>query len=744
MKKILLIVVIVLLGSAAAWQIHQVSRKKADLDQMARLQEGTLKPAATGPTAADIVPSDCSFFSTNLLLKEQLDKVRGSAALKRILDLPLVQLQLATIGAFPQVQQARQLFQTSPLARDSLEVAKDALSDEVFVCGDKSWVEVSKAILAFVHDSQLLDLKAALGEARRAVAGTPVDIDPAEKVAEKKLGMIRSILKHRDGLFAPGTIIGFKLSGSEEKLEGVLEEVSGRINDSLALPATVRTMEVHGNKYYSVTITDDVVPPGTIEKIRARLVEKGCTADEASEFTEWMKSGTVVVAAGYHKPYFIVSIGRDTAFLERLGQGDPLLGSPPFEPVERFKDRRVASIGYVSREMSAVGRFDPDQLKEMARGVIGELPEDKIPDGFKKDLEEKLAKISQDIEATLPEPSEIVSVSILNRGVESFSFSKSPQPGVDYSRPLTIMENTGGSPMFAAAAGSTGSAAEYETFRTWAGALYGTVRTYLVPELGEEKREKYEQLRAAVVPFLRAVDDATRNSLLPAIDAGQSLVVVDTGLRVDRIWKDRVLDTPLPLPAPSVAVELKDPVKFKEAVKAYVAAAENFVNETGRLKGAATAGQGGEFKAPAPEVEPIKDGKVYLYTPVRWLDAEVRPGVAVTDDLAVFSLSPSRAEAMCGKEGMPENDVVPMDLPSGCVLQFRTAPLLECVSEWADYIVKRKVGGEGGEESQAAAIMRQHMNALLQSIGAFKGLASRTYLDGDYVVTHSWAEFRDD
>lgn len=763
MKKALWIIVIVLLSGVAVWQICEVRKRKAGIEQIVRVGEDAGKSATVVAeeenkeeiTAASIVPADCSFFSSNLLLKDQFVKVRDSEAMKRLLSLPIVQVQLLQLRSLPQFQQAKDLLETSPPARDAIEVAKDAISNEVFVCGDASWVKVLDSFVAWTNDVRICNFKAGMREGIRGAQGSP-GVEDAGDVASGAIGQsgafdtvetVKSLLKYRDGLFTPGMLIGLKLSGSEEKLRHILESITARINESLALPATVNQVEINGNRYYTMAITRDAVPEGTFEKIRGKLESAGCTQQEASEFIDWAKSIKVVVTAGYCKPYFIVSIGSDNAFLERLGRAASLDGSPVFAPVNRFKGRRVASIGYASWQMAVAGRFDPGQFREMARALIDALPEEKSPEGFSESLDEKLEKFSRDIEATMPVPSEIVSVSILNRGVESFTFTKSPQPGVDYSRPLTILEHAGGSPILAAACGSSGCAGEYETLRKWALSSYGLVQTYLAPELGEEKRDRYERLRSVAIPFLRVVDEATRQHLIPAVDAGQSLVVVDTGMRISKLWKDRVLESPLPFLMPAYAIELKDAAQFKAAIKAYAAASEELVNSAARLKQVAPGDEEAEFSVPAPEVTPLEEGKVFLYTPSKWLDAEIQPNLAVKDDLAVFSLSPGQTEAMCRKEEMPENEVVAMDLPSGCVFRFRSEPLIGCVREWVNYRFRERSPDEATEGEGAAAvtaILKQTVEELLNAIGTFKGITSRTYMDGDYVVTHSWAEFRDE
>lgn len=89
-------------------------------------------------TAADIVPADCDFFSTSLMLREQWNGVANSNAFKKIWNLPFVQMGWAQAQSQPQFEMAMQFLQT-PEVVEVLDVLKDGFSKEMFTYGEKGW-----------------------------------------------------------------------------------------------------------------------------------------------------------------------------------------------------------------------------------------------------------------------------------------------------------------------------------------------------------------------------------------------------------------------------------------------------------------------------------------------------------------------------------------------------------------------------------------------------------------------------
>ena len=65
-----------------------------------------------------------------------------------------------------------------------------------------------------------------------------------------------------------------------------------------------------------------------------------------------LKQMTLVVAVGLRDDFLLVSIGSSTDALARLGQGQSLADRPELAPLQKFADKRLISVGYISKAMA--------------------------------------------------------------------------------------------------------------------------------------------------------------------------------------------------------------------------------------------------------------------------------------------------------------------------------------------------------------------------------------------------------
>src|SRR5262249_20249209 len=114
-----------------------------------------------------------------------------------------------------------------------------------------------------------------------------------------------------------------------------------------------------------------------------------------------------------------------------------------------------------------------------------------------------------------------------DRGQESYTYNYTPQPGLDGSKPLTILEHVGGSPLLAVAGRSAYDPAEYQAFSKFIKTLWGHADQIALSKLKGEDREKYQKTMAVLVPQVKRLDEITGTLLLPALADGQSAFVLD-------------------------------------------------------------------------------------------------------------------------------------------------------------------------------------------------------------------------
>src|SRR5262249_26254135 len=127
-----------------------------------------------------------------------------------------------------------------------------------------------------------------------------------------------------------------------------------------------------------------------------------------------------------------------------------------------------------------------------------------------------LAELSRDIEPLIPSVGAAVSCSFLTgQGYEGYGYDWSESPGLDSSKPLTILDHLGGSPLVAIAARLHHSPERLQIARKWLGKVPGYLDEFLVPHLEAEQKEKYQAVTKIAFPLLERLGKTTETMLVP-------------------------------------------------------------------------------------------------------------------------------------------------------------------------------------------------------------------------------------
>lgn len=684
----------------------------------------TTRAASTG-TAADIVPADCAFFSTSTQLRRQYDAIVKSKAFGRIKNLEYLQMGWQQLKALPQYQHVMDVLET-PLAKEALAVLQDGFSQEFFVYGGRGWAELFGVLFEFQQQNLI-------GTIRAAVTKQQPNALPA---------LVSTVLAHRD-LRMPPIVFGCKIA-DKARAEKLLDQIQQAI-EGVPTPVKPERKPINGGSLLATVLSAKLIPMNRDDVVQG-LARANVAADDAGRLFDWMQEQTLAVSLGIKGDYFILSVGADNAHLLSLGAGAVLSDSPSLQPIAKhLGNRNLVGIGYASLAIQSLNELDAkagaQSLGQMLDPVAAFLPPELVA-RLRKDIPEVLG----DIAAAAPKPSEMVEVAILNNGIERFAYSKSPTPGIDYSKPLTILRHAGAAPMLAFAWQSASSAKEYDRAVHWAKRFFGYWTDFGLPLLRDEQRQQYQRFADIVLPALDAIERTTRAKLLPSVDAGQGLIVLDTDLRIQPIAGLPVAFVkPMPMFELAIVCTLNDRKLFVEAMSEYLATLDGVIPKIAALSG----GQLPEpFRIPRPSETPFgNEASMYAYGFISGFTSLVGPDLSphaiVSDDLLILSLSPKMSQRLLKPSSDALAGAVDFGAPSGSAAIVRPAGLWSAVREWLEYAERVPGSPLGPQGPGGGKAVREHLDVVLDALGTYRGTTSRSFRDGDYVVRHSLSRFED-
>lgn len=683
---------------------------------------GMARPVYAGDatnTAADIVPADCGLFSTSLHLREQFDTVAKSNAVKRILDLNLVKMawqQATSSGEYRQFLEALRM----PEVQEAIPLVVDALSDEMFVFTDNELANLLSIVNRVQNRMNLMQLT--------RMGRSP---SPNEILAE--------VLQLADKTKVPVAILGFK-STKHEAIKAHIEKLV-KLAERCPVPMNVTVEKTAKGEFTnfelsleSQKVTDDQVlgylqGPGQIDE------------ESAKKLLAWGKSRKVFFSLGRHADYLILSIGPSLDHLKTLGE-KTLAQSNLLDPIRKHMDKRLLSLGYVSKRWSELNGEQFQGYLDLGNKALVQF-KDRMPPGLADRLNGDLKELGQAVEKALPTPTDMVSVARSNRGVETFVYQSGKTRGLDYSRKLDVLKYAGKSPLLAIAAATKDSDSDYETIVRFVKKAHGYWRDFGIGLVPEAEREKVMKLDAAIVELVGKFDTTTRTKMSKASNSEQGLMVVDIHNKFEGIPILMSFPKPMPMFQFGIVSTLKDGSLFEEGMGDYLTALDQFLGALPTILPETPIPP--NFRIPRPSATPYgADGNMYFYAAAGILDRSTLPHAVVMPNLLILATSPEFSkQALKATPSSAGEGVVALDQPSATVAVFNPSSLWPALRAWYDLgettpscpLSKMK-----GEEKQ---MIHQTLDVAAQVLGTFKGATSRTFLEGEHSVTHTWAHFED-
>jgi hypothetical protein len=700
------------------------------------LQSG--RAAEPNPPADSLkwIPADAAFYGTLLHGRAQWESLVQSQAWAKLKALPAVQTARQKLHA--EMKEGGSLAQVAQVLRQPenqqlIELLGDMFSEEVFFYSGPSWV-------GFLELAGQLNAAQSYGPLLMALSGKGEELE-ANRMQVAML--LRTLANNRNAIQVPDQIIGFKLSETThardqlKRLETFLTSLEGQFP---ALKGRVKHIKRAGGSFLTLTLDGTLVPWDQVPLTRFEPKE-----GEFEDLVKKLKELQLVVAVGIRDGYLLVSISGSTSFLSTLGGTQRLVDLPELKPLAKYTGKRITSMAYVSRALKAVSQTS--QLEGFIKFARATLPQTGFSPEQRARIRKGLAELSKLEGLMNARAGATLSVSFLSpRGSEGYQYDYSEHPTLDASKPLTLLNHTGGSPLFALVGRCHVSTESYHQVVQVIHRAYPYLEEFAVPKLDADAKEKYQQIRKAALPLLQRLDDVTGTMLIPALANGQGALVVDAKL-TSRQWFAQLpaADKALPMLEPALVLGISDAALLRKALGEYRVLLNELTSKVHEI-----VPEFPDMQIPEPETRQAKEGALYSYPlPADWgIDKQILPTAGLSDKVAVLTISQKHAERLLARvplrtDGGPLAD---LDKPRAVAAYMNWARVVRAVKPWLEMGL-RSAGIDPTEEVKAGdeswqGILRQ-IPTVLEVLQVFRNSSSSTYREGPVLVTHSETVIRD-
>jgi len=675
--------------------------------------------AQTTNTGADVVPGDCLAFSTSLKMDQQFRQFVDSPAFqKRLMPLTKKLYERAKAEGPPEVKKAIAGFE-SPQGQHIVATMGDLLGQECFTYVDHDWMEFFQKLGKLPERMQGAFMMAAIGGGAQKPEKiyVPAIID---FLVDSKLSL-------------PPVVIGFKPTNVKQ-----FEEHLAQLPQMAAQsPVKVEKSEINGAAFYTLKLQGKMLQIPE-DKFVDKLEEVGVSEQRAKDFHAWIGDQTVAITVGTSGNYLILSIAADNNHLKKFGKGSPLSAHAALAPVrEHLQKPNLRGLHYTSQELAMLGYTPPEQQKADIDKAMAPLAFI-LPPGLGQRLSVDIKEMIDHAAKSTPKPSEVVSVDLDNRGMESYSFTKAVSPATDFSRPLAILAHLGANPFVGVGASCKSGKEDYDYARGFAKKVYGYVNEFGVPKMDKATHDKFKKYEAAVLPIIAEMDNITATKFLPAVDACQVGFVIDFKAKAQR-FPEGDLPKPMPIPEFGFGFTINDGDLLKDAVVSYVKAVQN-----GYLKLRPMMAEDGandlppSLDFPPPSSAVAGEGTRYFYPMPEKLDPAILPHVALSKKFVALTTSPALSDRMTSGSAMPKNEVVAIDQPSAQAAVAHLPVMVEAVNEWVEFLKTLPKGPFAEAPPDAREYLDLAIGGTMDLWNSMKSSTTRVFKQGDYQVTHSW------
>jgi hypothetical protein len=601
---------------------------------------------------------------------------------------------------------------------------QDLLADEVFYFGVGSWHRWLMA-LDELDPHELLPLHTKVLE---KPGSEPSLLFSYGGSSPPQVEALVSFLAKTKDLKTPELLVGFKLrdpAAARKRLDRLLgrwKELARELPYLKGLPQKTR---IAGHDFTTVSLQG-----GMLSWDNLPVPDKIRDSKDWKKLTAKLNKLKINVSAGIRDGYLLVGVGEDAAILENLGKKPLLMERPELKPLVQHSDRRFTSIFYASKETQLA--LDPGKkaIDKTFRWLPKLLKEAQLPADLTAKLNKDLKAAAKDLMEFVIEPGALLTYSFLtDRGLETVTHDWSKDPLAKETRPLTLMDHAGGTPLLFCAGRSTKSADKYRTAAKWLKSANKYLDELVVPNLDDKQKRTYRKAMSKARPLLARLDEVTTRMLLPALADEQTGFVIDGWLKSIR-WHESLPPSaqPLPLLEPAILTGVSNASLLCDAFHEF----RTVANKLLALQ------EESEFQIPSPATKKIKTGQLFHYplpNALAW-DRQLLPTAAVGKDLGVLAISKSHAERLLTQSPLKVKDgpLSGVRQPAIGVVYVNAAGLLSTIRPWVTWALQNS---DLDKESV------QQVEQVLKILGVFRSYSSVTYPENGALITHTEFAFRD-
>lgn len=737
-----------------------------------------------------MVPQDAAFLSATLRLREQYDLLVNSNAFKAVREIPAVQRAIESYEE-QKMQPGSPLstlatFMELPENQQAVEVLQDMIANDTFVYGEPSCITFLELLSKLQQAQQAANILqmardgGSLGgidfDAIDALDGIEIDdlqdeddgaaaprklrVRPArfqaveEELASDELAgrlVLEALAENVDKIVVPDVVWGFKTS-KRAAAEGQLKRIEVLIKlmtqQNPALAESLNRRKIAGGEVVTLTVDGATLPWEQM----LRDATEGMDGEALEKVQERLRELDLVIALGVVGDYLILSIGDSADHLEKLlesGGGKGLVATKPFEPLRADKSKRITGINYISEPLAkaiAPSAADIEQLAELADQI--EAAAD-LPEGFAEEARQGLSKAAAGYKKRLPIPGPWMSYSFLTeQGYEGYAWNWAKNLPIDGAKRLELLEHTGGAPLGTVVFRAKNDPSQLDDVFLWADMGWRFFSKYLVSKQGDDAREKVEEIDEHLVPLGKKFVGILRTKILPAAADGQIGLVLDAKARTKRPQASLPeAEEPLPLVEPAIVLGLDDAKLFREGLSDIFALTDEFVDA---IREISPEGVPAEYRIPDPEKAKLDKGTVWSWKLEKsGIDDQVRPAIAVGEDVAVFSLVPKQAGRLLAESRLETGSQLSKfeePLAGAAALDF--AGVVDAIQPWIVYLtrygcVRQKEGSVDADADLTAEVETEQAREALkatrvacEAIKSLRAAVAEVATTPDATVTH--------
>jgi hypothetical protein len=550
-----------------------------------------------------------------------------------------------------------------------------------------------------------------------------------------------------DSIKIPTTLIGFKVE-DKERTKQQLEKVAGFVTVGTMfvpqLAGRFTRSTVGDDEFLTLSFDGEMIPWNEVPLDDWRELE--ANEGDADKVINKLKELKLVVALGLRGDYLLLAFAESTDVIANLGEGDQLIDRPEFKPLEKFADKRICGISYISDSMYKQLASNEREIDNLVGLLEKALPQIGLPQDDQAQIMDDARALASDFKALLPEPGAVMGFSFLtDQGVEGYSYNWGEQVWLDASKPLGLLRHTGGDPLLAVVWREVNRPEDYDLVVKWLKVGYGYFEKYALPEMGPDDREQFQKFRDAVAPLVERADKVTRDMLIPALADRQGGLVIDGKLKVRRLCRAvPPLDQPMPMVEPALVIGLSDADLFRKALGEY----RDIFNEVVDSLHQVQPDDVPDFEIPEPKTKKTKLGELFMYPlPEAWgMDGKIVPNLGLSEHVAAITVSRQHTQRLLQETTLePAGVLSDTQRPRAVGVVFDWAGLVDAATPWVDFaaakIIEEQMGPEA-DDAQVAAIMDQ-VHTVLEVLKVIRTCTVESYMEDGALVSHSLMEVRD-